>query len=250
VLVDLHLVQQQAPILLKSLEEPPESTVFVVLAEHVPPELVTIASRCVRIDFGAVPVDALVSVLVAEGVERPTAEAAADAATGRVDRARLLASDPSFGARRDMWRRVPDRLDGTGAAVAVVAAELLQMVSEAAVAPLEARQRAEARALEERVERYGERGSGRRLLEDRHRRERRRLRVDELKFGLATLEGAYRDALERSSDPAACIAAINAIEEANREVIRNPNEALLLQALLLRLSALGVVTGATPTGAR
>src|ERR1700733_14877896 len=51
VLHDFHLVQAAGPALLKTVEEPPASTVFVILAEHVPPELITIASRCVRIDF-------------------------------------------------------------------------------------------------------------------------------------------------------------------------------------------------------
>ena len=54
--------------LLKTIEEPPPSTVFVILADHVPPELVTIASRCVRIDFGPLGTALLAATLVAEGV--------------------------------------------------------------------------------------------------------------------------------------------------------------------------------------
>ena len=53
---------------------------FVVLAEEVPPELVTIASRCVQVDFAPWPAAALVDRLVAEGVE--PAEAADEAAAG------------------------------------------------------------------------------------------------------------------------------------------------------------------------
>src|SRR5438874_5144213 len=51
VLTDFHLVREAAPTLLKIIEEPPESTVFVILAEHLPPELETIASRCVQVEF-------------------------------------------------------------------------------------------------------------------------------------------------------------------------------------------------------
>ena len=40
VLVDFHLVQEVAPMLLKTIEEPPPSTVFVILADHIPAELV------------------------------------------------------------------------------------------------------------------------------------------------------------------------------------------------------------------
>jgi len=65
VLDEFHLVTPQVGNkLLKSIEEPPAGTVFVVLADDVTPDLVTIASRCVRVDLGAVPVEALVDALV------------------------------------------------------------------------------------------------------------------------------------------------------------------------------------------
>ena len=238
VLTDFHLVKEAAPTLLKVIEEPPESTVFVILADHIPVELETIASRCVRIDFRAIGRDELVATLVREGVERLAAEEAADAANGRLDRARLLASDPDLAARRQAWRRVPGRLDGTGAAVAVVAAELAQLIATAGVDPLHARHRAELEALEERASRYGERVKHKQV-DEQHRRELRRLRIDELRFGLATLQQAYRDALvDGSGATGQCLDAVDAIVEAAEALERNPNETLLLQALLLRLPSL------------
>jgi DNA polymerase III subunit delta' len=238
VLTDFHLVKEAAPTLLKVIEEPPDSTVFVVLADHVPVELETIASRCVRIDFRAIDRDQLVETLVSEGVDRPAAEEAADAAGGRLDRARLLASDPDLAARREAWRSVPRRMDGTGAAAAVVAAELAQLIATAGVEPLHARHKAELEALEERATRYGDRVN-RKQVDEQHRRELRRLRMDELWFGLATLQQAYRDALVDGSGPTAgCITAVDAIVEAAEALERNPNETLLLQALLLKLPPL------------
>ena len=145
----------------KVLEDPPPSTVFVVLAEQVPPELVTIASRCVRVDFGPLSDAQVAQALIADGVEAAVAAEVAGVAGGRLDRARLLAHDPGFGARRETWRSVPARLDGTGAAVAAVAAELVDLLGSAGVAPLEARHAAELAALEERVVLTGERGAGR-----------------------------------------------------------------------------------------
>jgi DNA polymerase-3 subunit delta' len=238
VLTDFHLVKEAAPTLLKVIEEPPASTVFVVLADHIPPELETIASRCVRIDFRAIARDQLVDTLVAEGVERHSAEEAAEAAGGRLDRARLLASDPDLAARRKAWRDVPRRLDGTGAAVAVVAGELAALIGSAGVEPLHARHKAELEALEERMNRYGDRVN-KKQVDEQHRRELRRLRMDELRFGLATLQKAYRDALVEESGPAAeCLAAVDAITEAAEALERNPSETLLLQALLLKLPSL------------
>jgi DNA polymerase-3 subunit delta' len=243
VLNDFHLVREAGPTLLKVIEEPPASTVFVILADHVPPELVTIASRCVRIELRALATADLVATLVADGVNEATAAEAASGAGGRLDRARLLASDPGFARRRAAWQAVPHRLDGTGAAVAVVAAELAELLSSAAVGPLEVRQAAEVAALAERVTRTGERGSGRKELADRHKRELRRLRTDELRYGLAVLSGAYRDALVAGTAAStACAAAVDALRVAAENLVRNPNEALLLQALLLRLPPLGPPT--------
>lgn len=237
-LTDFHLVQDAGPALLKVIEEPPPSTVFVILAEHVPPELVTIASRCVQIGFRGIDTHLLLQLLVAEGIDRVVAEEVAKASGGRLDRARLLASDPGFGARREVWRTLPFRLDGTGATVAGLAAELVELLGDAAVAPLRARHAAELAALEARVERSGERGAGRAALAERHKRELRRLRTDELRFGLASVGQCYRDALvARAADARACVAAVEAVQDAAEALVRNPKEDLLIQALLLRLPA-------------
>ena len=149
ILSDFHLAADIAPALLKTIEEPPASTIFVILAELVPPELVTIASRCVTVEFGPL---------------------------------------------------APER-----------------------------------EALDERAKVTGERGLGRKEIEDRHKREERRLRTDELRSGLATLAGVYRDRLAGGSSYAG-VAALAAIRDTNEALIRNPNEVLQLQALLLRLS--------------
>ena len=239
VLTDFHLVREAGPTLLKIVEEPPPSTVFVILADHLPPELVTIASRCVRIDFRSLSPSELVAALVAEGVDAAVARPVAEAAEGRLDRARLLASDPEFEARRRMWQSLPSRLDGTGAAVSVMASELVAMLGSAAVGPLEARHAEERAALEARIERSGERGGGRKLLVDRQRRELRRLRADELRYGLALLAGAYRDALAAGrGDARGAISSIEAVQAAAEGIVRNPSETLFLQALLLRLAPL------------
>ena len=244
VLVDFHLVQEAAPALLKTIEEPPATTVFVVLAEQVPPELVTVASRCVRVDFSPLAPARLAEALVAGGVDAATAEAVASEAGGRLDRARLLASDPGFWARQAAWREAPVRLDGTGAAVATVADELLTTL-DAVLEPLKERQEADAAELRERARVYGERPPAAKELDARHRREQRRLRLDELRFGLATLASAYRDGLAAARRPAGNLEALDAIAAANDALARNPNETLLLQALLLRLTRAG---GTVPAG--
>jgi DNA polymerase-3 subunit delta' len=222
--------------LLKTIEEPPASTVFIVLADQVPPELVTVASRCVRIEFGAIADTAVRDALIAEGTDSEVAAQAAAAAAGNLTRARVLATDPGLRERRNAFASVPHRLDGTGCTVTALCTELNGLI-EAAAAPLAARQADEAAVLEARVVAVGERGSGRKQLEERHKRELRRLRVDELRSGLAMIAGTYRDALVHQTlpRPEAGVQAVRRIHLALDALDRNPNEMLLLQALLLDL---------------
>jgi DNA polymerase III subunit delta' len=249
ILDEFHLlVGPAAAMLLKTIEEPPPSTVFIVVADMVTPELVTIASRCVRVDFAALSTDVIVDALVNEGFSTSAATTAAGAAGGNLDRARLLASDPGLAARRDAFAGVPARLDGTGSVVVTIVAELEELIDGAADA-LKTRHADDITALEERVAATGERGSGRKQLEERHKRELRRHRMDELRSGLGVLAGSYRDALVTSSESghstggaadhhAAVAAAVSDIHGVIESLERNPNESLQLQALLLRLPSL------------
>ena len=97
------------------------------------------------------------------------------------------------------------------------------------------RQTEEVAALEERVAQLGERGSGRKLLEEVHKREVRRQRIDELRFGLLVLARHYRDELAVSSRPGPLVEALGAIQATSEALVRNPNETLQFQALFLRL---------------
>ncbi|HEY2330916.1 MAG TPA: hypothetical protein VGH94_03285 [Acidimicrobiales bacterium] len=242
VLTDMQRVQDAGPMLLKTIEEPPEGTIFVILADDVPPELVTIASRCVRIELPPLTADQVLDALVAEGHPLTLADPAGRASGGDLERARLLVTDDRLAGRSAAWASVPDRLDGTGAAVAVLVEELRAMIDDAA-APLAASQAEEVRVLEELVAARGERGSGRRRLEEAHRREQRRHRTEELRYGLTILASRYRDALVAAADGAApsrrdgadLLASLAKIDRASRALARNPNETLLLESLLLGL---------------
>ena len=240
ILHDFHLLDASAAArLLKTLEEPPASTIFIVLADQVTPELVTLASRCVRIVFAALSNDVVASTLVDAGIDPGTAAVAAQAAEGNLTRARVLATDTGLMGRRDAFAGLAARLDGTGTTVVTLCTEVLSLI-DAAAAPLAARQAEEVSALEAKVAAAGERGSGRKQLEEVHKRELRRHRVDELRSGLGVLAGAYRDALVRGQlpRPDAGVAAVTRIHEALEAMERNPNETLLLQALLLDLPSL------------
>lgn len=237
ILEEFHLLTAEgAARLLKTIEEPPASTVFVVLADQVDSELVTVASRCVRIEFSPIPETAIVEALVREGQDPAAAASAAAASAGNLDRARVLVSDPGLAARRAAFASVPSRLDGSGFTVATLVEQITKLADEAAtsLAPVHEREIAD---LEARVSAAGERGSGRKALEDRHKREVRRYRTDELRSGLAVIAGVYRDALVAgtAARPDAAAHAVDRIHDALEALERNPNETLLLQHLLLDL---------------
>ncbi|MCP5028786.1 MAG: hypothetical protein GY929_21135 [Actinomycetia bacterium] len=232
---EAHMPQVPA-MLLKTVEEPPPTSIIVLLAEEVTPELVTLNSRSVTIEFGPVPIAAIEARLVEEGVHAEHAQLAAAASMGDLGRARLLATDAGLAGRRHAWFTAADRLDGTGAVVGGLIDELRSLVDEVE-APLKERQERELVELEERVEKYGERGSGRSLLTARHKRESRMVRLDELRFGLGTLAGRYRDALAERRVPEYA-EAVDRINSAAEALYRNPNEVLLLEGLLVSLPIL------------
>jgi len=248
---DLHLGAQAAPALLKTVEEPPPSTVFVLLADDLPPGLATIVSRCVQVPFTPVPAGVVEAWLVERGVPAETAAVVAGASGGNLDRARLLADDPGFNERRQRWRTVPGRLDGTGASTVIVADELLGM-ADGALAPLRERHARELAALEEQAEATGARGiPGRRAVEERHKREERRWRTDDLRMGLAALADACRDRLVATvegdgppgspgvgSERRAAVAHVEAVGRASAALSRNVREDLLLEALMVELSGM------------
>ncbi len=238
ILDEFHLLRPEgAALMLKTIEEPPPSTMFVILCDFVPSDLITISSRCVRIEFRAISEHVVAATLVDEGVDPEAARAAAAAALGDLDRARVLAADPELAARRDAFARAPHELDGTGAVAMRTAASLLEMI-DAAAASLTERHDAEIAALDAQIAAFGERGSGRKQLEERHKRELRRHRTDELRAGLATLAATYRDSITSSItgvDVAECANAVRRIHDTLESLERNPNERLLVESLLWSL---------------
>ncbi len=249
ILDEFHLLSPNgAALMLKTIEEPPDSTMFIILADFVPHDLITISSRCARIDFRSIGADVIAARLLTEGIDPAGAMVASKAALGNLDRARVLATDPALAERRKAFLEAPGQLDGSGAVAMRLAAELLALI-DAAAEPLAARHAAEVVALDARIKEHGERGSGKKQLEERHKRELRRHRTDELRSGLATLASTYRDQAISAAksgnariDTAGCAAAVAQIHQALESFERNPNEKLLLESLLWSLPDASGVT--------
>lgn len=236
-----------ASALLKSLEEPPSRTVFLLTAENVPAALDTIVSRCVEVKLKSLNEADLREVLVREGADDASAEVAANAANGNVRRARVLVRDTELAQRIARWRSVPERLNGTPAMSATVATEISGALDDA-IAPLQELQEEElARRVQDAREMGQRTVANRRDIEAQFKREQRRFRIDELRFGLTALTNVYRERLSDSLQPpmggdataeyrvGASMRAIDVVAEANRRLSSNVDETLLLNDLMLSL---------------
>ena len=232
---DIHLAFGAAPMILKVLEEPPPSTYFILTAEEIPTELATIASRCTQIDIAAVSPQDLMELLLESGIDEKRSSVIAAVSNGSIDRALLLGSDDAALERWTSWQQLRTTLDGSGNTATAAVDRLLALIDDAAV-PLQDRQDRERKELDERAERFGERGLGRRSLEDRHKRELRRLQTDELVMGITAMGISIRDDVATGLiDAARASTSLIAVTKAADDLRRNPNERLLLQKLFMNL---------------
>jgi DNA polymerase-3 subunit delta' len=210
---EVHLMRDSAAArLLKTIEEPSEKVVFILLADQLVPSLATINSRCVVVQFAA----------------------------NNANRERLLANDPQFAHRQEAFASIPYKLDGSGATVALIVDEIFELIEQATV-PLIAEQKKELDELEARVSLTGERGSGRKALQDRHKRQLRKFNTDELRSVLSTIAGTYHALIISDTqfpDESKYHDAIHRIHKAMGSLGLNVNEELLLQSLFLHCPSL------------
>jgi DNA polymerase-3 subunit delta' len=210
---EVHLMRDSAAArLLKTIEEPSEKIIFILLADQLVPSLATINSRCVVVQFAA----------------------------NNVYREKLVANDPQYAHRQEAFANIPHKLDGSGATVALIVDEIFELIEQATV-PLIAEQKKELDELEARVSLTGERGSGRKALQDRHKRQLRKFNTDELRSGLSTIAGTYHALIISDTqfpDESKYHDAIHRIHKAMGSLGLNVNEELLLQSLFLHCPSL------------
>ena len=99
-----RLTEGAANALLKVVEEPPPSTVFLLCAPSVDPEdiSITLRSRCRHVALVTPRLDAIARVLVeTDGLPEAEARWAASVSGGHVGRARRLATDEQARVRRE-----------------------------------------------------------------------------------------------------------------------------------------------------
>jgi hypothetical protein len=176
------------------------------------------------------------------------AAAVTDSSGGNPERARVMVEDPDVAARVALWSSVPDTLTGSGTTAALLVRQVIES-ADRAVEPLRVAHQRQLETLTDAAKEMGERSlPGRKEITDQFQREERRFRVDALRAGLGVLARAYRTQIARvvrggpvgvgDPDVRAAAAAVDLITEVTQALPRNPNEALLLQSLFVRLAAL------------
>ena len=177
---------EAANTLLKTLEEPTESTVFILVAESPDDLPSTVASRSRTVLFSRVSEEEIAAALVSRGVEAAQADDAAVSSGGRPGIALLLATRPEVAAFRAAWLDIPTRLDTEPGTAFRVAGELVAAV-EPLLQGLSDRQAAEEAATDLD-------GIAARRRKERHERERKRAASALHATGLEILASWYRDA--------------------------------------------------------
>ncbi len=202
-----RLTEGAANALLKVVEEPPPSTVFLLCAPSVDPEdiAITLRSRCRHVALVTPSTEAIARVLIeSDGLAPDTANWAASVSGGHVGRARRLATDPEARQRRE--RALALVRDAATPARAYAAAEELVAAAETEAVVLTA-DRAEAETEELRTA-LGAGGTGKgtagamrgvtgaiKDLERRQKSRQTRASRDALDRALIDLASYFRDAL-------------------------------------------------------
>jgi DNA polymerase-3 subunit delta' len=122
------MTEQAANALLKTLEEPTETTVFVLVAESEDQLPSTVASRCRTVHFGRVGEDELIATLGGHGIEPEQVATLARLAGGRPGLALSLVRSPQIAGFRTAWLSVPVRSTDRAGESFVLAQEMLATV--------------------------------------------------------------------------------------------------------------------------
>lgn len=202
-----RLTEGAANALLKVVEEPPPSTVFLLCAPSVDPEdiAITLRSRCRHMALVTPPPGAIAQVLIdTDGLDRETADWAAAVSGGHVGRARRLATDPE--ARQRRQRALSLARDAATPSRAYTAVDELVAAAESEAKNLTA-ERAEVETEELRTA-LGAGGTGKgtagtlrgtagaiKDLERRQKSRQTRASRDALDRALIDLASYFRDAL-------------------------------------------------------
>ena len=227
-----------APALLKTVEEPPEGIIVILLSEKTGKLQETVVSRCVKIEFNQLSNADLKNWLEASMSTEHDIDTVVKSAMGSQTRAAVLAADPSFPERLEFWKQALPAAKKHGTELcrqAITAKDWL----DKSQAVLEEKQKTELEEIAENLERYGDTALDKQAIEDRHKREIRKFREQELKWGLSIIsETVFNRINSPEITPKYLQQAQQIITNTINSLMFNPNEQLALQAMFIKLAKL------------
>lgn len=196
-----RITERGADALLKSLEEPPARTVWILCAPSNEDVIVTIRSRTRELRLVTPSTQSVTELLVRrDRIDPVLAAHAARASQGHIGRARVLARSEEARNAREAIRRIPGELTSLGACL-TAAEDLVNASKEGAAAQTAHLDAAEKAELSQAFG-MGSKGSRARHvqaalkdLEEQQRLRAKRLQRDELDRVLTELTTWYRDVL-------------------------------------------------------
>lgn len=235
-----RLNEQAADALLKTLEEPPPRTVWLLSAPTLDDLIVTVRSRCRHVRLGTPTVQAVAELLIRrDSIEPSMAHYAARAAQSHVGIAKRLATDEAARSRRRRVTGIPLTLTSLGAALAA-AAEIVEEASDGASA-VSGEDAAQARA--QVLRQLGADPAARtqppavrahlKALDEEQKRVSKRRQHDTIDAALTDLASVYRDALVLGSG-----AGVEPVNAAELVQVRQLGRVLGPEELLLALEAI------------
>lgn len=198
-----------ANALLKSVEEPPPRTVFLLCAPSTDPQdiSITLRSRCRHVYVPTPGVAAVKDVLLSDatlGLTTEQAQWAASVSGGHIGRARHLAREERARAKRATALKLPQMVYEPGR-LFLFTSELVKKATEEAASALEADEEREKAELENslgvgakgRGAAKAQRGASGQMkeLEKEQKNRRTRQTRDALDLALIDVAGLYRDAM-------------------------------------------------------
>jgi DNA polymerase-3 subunit delta' len=120
---DIHLTMRRKEVtnsLLKTLEEPPADTVFILTGDEAGDILPTILSRCQIVPFYPLPYEQVTQALIHDRIEEQTAASLAAISEGSLGRARLLYQEKLLPLRREIIESLLALAPGTPETVEAV----------------------------------------------------------------------------------------------------------------------------------
>jgi DNA polymerase III subunit delta' len=258
-----RFTEHSANTLLKSIEEPPPRTVWLLCAPSPEDMVTTIQSRCRPVRLRVPSADDVAALLVRrDGIDPTMAAYAARAAQSHVGLARRLARDEGARLRRRQVLQLAFEVTGVGEAV-VRAGELVEVASEEAAATTAERDAAERAEL---LRSLGAEAAGSlppalrsqvKALEDDQKKRATRARRDVLDRALVDLASLYRDVLvvqlgagvdlvnaelarevgtlARRGTPEQTLVRLDAVSTARRRIAASVSPLLAVEAMALAL---------------